>query len=78
MKECKSCKELKEKVEANWKEREEDDKYWSGIVEEKEVIIKEKNKKISSLKGQIKLAIERKNWWKSRASQIKSSKKVRK
>lgn len=58
-----NLKEIKEEfsfvTKENWKERELDDKYWSEKVEEL-------RNKISNLKGQVKSAIDRKNWWKKR------------
>lgn len=62
-------KVLKDQSEINWKEREKDDEYWSGKVEERNNVIKKLKKGISSLKGQIKLAIQRKDYWKNKASQ---------
>lgn len=59
--------EFKSQRKENWEEREKDDKYWSGVVEEKKSKIKELNKRTSSLKGQIKSAVDRKNWWKNKS-----------
>lgn len=68
-----NLKEIKEvfknQSEINWKEREKDDEYWSGVVKKRDAKIKKLKKEASSLRGQILSAIKRKNCWKNKCSQ---------
>lgn len=60
---------FKNQSEINWKEREKDDEYWSGVVKKRDAKIKKLKKEASSLRGQVLSAIKRKNCWKNKYSQ---------
>lgn len=47
-----------------WEGIKEDDKYWSGLVKNREKLIREQRNEMSSLRSQVKSAIKRKDWWK--------------